>query len=118
MEESAQGARQVASLLGLNAAKPHWPRGSLFALKQTWRSRLVPGAGFEPALPYGNWILSPKRLPFRHPGEVLSKNIEAIETRVFVSQGHAIMRRAGLHQTTTAWRGEPRKMSALSALQS
>jgi hypothetical protein len=28
------------------------------------------------------------------------------------------MRRAGLHQTTTAWRGEPRKMSALSALQS
>jgi hypothetical protein len=30
--------------------------------------RLVPGTGFEPALPSGNSILSRKRLPFRHPG--------------------------------------------------
>ena len=28
----------------------------------------VPGAGFEPARPFGQWILSPPRLPFRHPG--------------------------------------------------
>lgn len=37
-------------------------------------TRLVPGAGLEPALPYGNRILSPKRLPFRHPGEELAQN--------------------------------------------
>ena len=29
---------------------------------------LVPGAGLEPACPYGRRILSPLRLPFRHPG--------------------------------------------------
>ena len=29
---------------------------------------MVPGAGLEPALPYGNSILSRKRIPFRHPG--------------------------------------------------
>jgi hypothetical protein len=29
---------------------------------------MVPGAGLEPARPYGQGILSPKRLPFRHPG--------------------------------------------------
>ena len=28
----------------------------------------VPGAGLEPARPFGQWILSPSRLPFRHPG--------------------------------------------------
>ena len=29
---------------------------------------LVPGAGFEPARSYDQRILSPQRLPFRHPG--------------------------------------------------
>jgi hypothetical protein len=29
---------------------------------------LVPGAGFEPAHPFGYQILSLMRLPFRHPG--------------------------------------------------
>ncbi len=29
---------------------------------------MVPGTGLEPALPFGNLILSQKRLPFRHPG--------------------------------------------------
>ena len=29
----------------------------------------MPGAGIEPALPYGKGILSPPRLPFRHPGD-------------------------------------------------
>jgi hypothetical protein len=33
----------------------------------------MPGAGIEPALPFGNRILSPKRLPFRHPGELRLK---------------------------------------------
>jgi hypothetical protein len=31
---------------------------------------LVPGVGVEPTLPFGKGILSPQRLPFRHPGEV------------------------------------------------
>lgn len=31
--------------------------------------KLVPGAGLEPALPFGNQILSLERLPFRHPGQ-------------------------------------------------
>jgi len=30
---------------------------------------LVPGAGIEPARPYGQQILSLLRLPFRHPGK-------------------------------------------------
>ena len=30
---------------------------------------LVPGEGFEPSRPCGQWILNPSRLPFRHPGE-------------------------------------------------
>jgi hypothetical protein len=28
----------------------------------------VPGAGVEPARPEGQGILSPPRMPFRHPG--------------------------------------------------
>ncbi len=33
---------------------------------------LVPGVGFEPTRPLGQWILSPPRLPFRHPGKLNS----------------------------------------------
>ena len=29
---------------------------------------MVPGAGVEPARPEGQGILSPPRMPFRHPG--------------------------------------------------
>lgn len=29
---------------------------------------LVPGAGLEPASPFGQRILSAQRIPFRHPG--------------------------------------------------
>ena len=29
---------------------------------------MVPRAGVEPARPFGQRILSPQRLPFRHPG--------------------------------------------------
>jgi nicotinate-nucleotide adenylyltransferase len=36
--------------------------------KRNFPHRVVPGTGFEPALPFGNLILSQKRLPFRHPG--------------------------------------------------
>ena len=31
-------------------------------------NEVVPRAGVEPARPYGQRILSPQRLPFRHPG--------------------------------------------------
>ena len=34
--------------------------------------KLVPRAGVEPARPFGQRILSPQRLPFRHPGIRLS----------------------------------------------
>ena len=30
--------------------------------------KVVPRAGVEPARPFGQRILSPQRLPFRHPG--------------------------------------------------
>lgn len=32
---------------------------------------LVPRAGLEPARSYDQRILSPQRLPFRHPGKLL-----------------------------------------------
>ena len=32
----------------------------------------MPGAGLEPAWPCGQGILSPQRLPFRHPGVLIS----------------------------------------------
>src|SRR5688500_19043706 len=35
---------------------------------KTLREKLVPRAGVEPARPFGQRILSPQRLPFRHPG--------------------------------------------------
>ena len=50
------------------------PRHGAWADALTQRSTfslgavLVPGAGIEPALPIGKGILSPLRLPFRHPG--------------------------------------------------
>ena len=36
---------------------------------------IVPGAGLEPARPCGQRILSPLRLPFRHPGWITSELI-------------------------------------------
>ena len=50
---------------------------SLFPIcyKKKWRSfdrRLVPGVGIEPTRPCGQQILSLPRLPFRHPGRVIS----------------------------------------------
>ena len=46
----------------------------LITLGLLWRRReraatMVPGTGLEPARPCGQGILSPQRLPFRHPGE-------------------------------------------------
>jgi hypothetical protein len=35
---------------------------------ETLGKGMVPRAGVEPARPFGQRILSPQRLPFRHPG--------------------------------------------------
>ena len=40
---------------------------------------IVPGAGLEPARPYGQRILSPLRLPFRHPGWNTSELIYSVK---------------------------------------
>ena len=40
---------------------------------------LVPGVGLEPTLPFRTRILSPLRIPFRHPGEVWDCRIEIAE---------------------------------------
>ena len=37
-------------------------------LVKTLGKGMVPRAGVEPARPFGQRILSPQRLPFRHPG--------------------------------------------------
>jgi hypothetical protein len=50
----------------------------------------IPGAGLEPARPCGQGILSPARLPFRHPGaaqcalRVLSYTVMVRATREVV----------------------------------
>ena len=43
---------------------------------------LVPRAGVEPARPFGQRILSPQRLPFRHPGML---SVTATIPRISVS---------------------------------
>jgi hypothetical protein len=43
-------------------------RGSSGRVRRTEVMNGVPGAGLEPARPFGQWILSPSRMPFRHPG--------------------------------------------------
>jgi hypothetical protein len=48
---------------------------------------MVPRAGVEPARPYGQWILSPQRLPFRHPG-ILSTKSHVAQALCIVSVGY------------------------------
>ena len=43
---------------------PFGPRGKVLAY---WRAWVVPGAGLEPARPFGQGILSPQRLPLPPP---------------------------------------------------
>ena len=43
-----------------------WAR--LMEVLVTLTLEMVPRAGVEPARPFGQRILSPQRLPFRHPG--------------------------------------------------
>jgi hypothetical protein len=48
-------------------------------MRRTPERKLVPGVGLEPTWPCGQGILSPQRLPFRHPGEVWDCRIEIAE---------------------------------------
>ena len=43
-------------------------RAKLMEVVKTLGKGMVPRAGVEPARPFGQRILSPQRLPFRHPG--------------------------------------------------
>ena len=53
---------ELGSFHRVEPTKPSFPP------KQAATIHLVPGAGLEPARPFGQGILSPMRLPFRHPG--------------------------------------------------
>ena len=55
-------------LTGPNTRKRPEPR--VRGVSHVLGEDMVPGAGFEPARPFGQWILSPPRLPFRHPGHL------------------------------------------------
>ena len=44
--------------------------------------RQVPGAGIEPAWDISRGILSPLRLPFRHPGQVLQYTLRAPSSQI------------------------------------
>jgi hypothetical protein len=43
-------------------------RAKLMKVVKRLGKGMVPRAGVEPARPFGQRILSPQRLPFRHPG--------------------------------------------------
>lgn len=45
--------------------------------------KMVPGAGLEPARPIGQRILSPLRLPFRHPGTGISPNYSCETVKIY-----------------------------------
>ena len=42
---------------------------------------MVPGAGFEPARPCEQWILSPSCLPFHHPGGGIEPNLGPVSDK-------------------------------------
>ena len=59
------------------------------ALCFIWGVRAVLGAGVEPARPFGQRILSPQRLPFRHPGTCAKHS-----TRMFSEQSDGTLHHA------------------------
>jgi hypothetical protein len=61
---SADRAAEAVGI-GRSGTPGVWTQGGRNSGERRW----VPGAGFEPARPFGQWILSPPRLPFRHPGQ-------------------------------------------------
>lgn len=65
MRNSSRAAR--------TSAAPSTRRRSIDALPTIAHDH-VPGVGLEPTRPFGQWILNPPRLPFRHPGWVGTSN--------------------------------------------
>ena len=57
---------------------------------------MVPRAGVEPARPFGQRILSPQRLPFRHPGMLsVTLNIPRISVSLKHDGPHLDAERCG-----------------------
>ena len=48
---------------------------------------MVPRAGVEPARPYGQRILSPQRLPFRHPGTCSENSMRPARQQIITQTG-------------------------------
>ena len=38
----------------------------------------MPGAGFEPASPFRQWLLRPSCIPFHHPGRIDERNLSVM----------------------------------------
>lgn len=53
---------------------------------------MVPGAGFEPARPYGQWILNPSCLPFHHPGQAVTPYPGGMRRLILVAAAVALVR--------------------------
>ncbi len=56
--------------LGVHQAEVRRIDGSVYPSERFLLGEFMPGEGVEPSRPEGPGILSPLRLPFRHPGDV------------------------------------------------
>ena len=52
---------------------------------------LVPRAGVEPARPFGQRILSPQRLPFRHPGTNSENSMLRDDFEIYPACGRGVL---------------------------
>ena len=59
-------------------------RAKLMEVVKMLGKGMVPRAGVEPARPFGQRILSPQRLPFRHPGTYvkIARDFRTLQTVV------------------------------------
>ena len=68
LRPQAQGGSSPRRRCGGILESPRACLPSMSIADATMRKKLVPGEGVEPTRPCGQRILSPQRLPFRHPG--------------------------------------------------
>ncbi len=68
MTTKHSGQKRYPLELGERAVR--MPQDAITKGRDSYGEEAVPGAGFEPARPFGQRILSPPRLPFRHPGRL------------------------------------------------
>ena len=59
----------------------------MMEIVKTVRLVVVPRAGVEPARPYGQRILSPQRLPFRHPGTCSENSMRSARQQIITQTG-------------------------------